>query len=79
MMKRNKTLAVSGERALRLSCEYLLEEIAVFSALSEQGWQVELYPGSELVVLVYIARGKCLNVPQGLIKRISVELKIAPG
>lgn len=79
MMKRNKTLAVSGERALRLSCEYLLEEIAVFSALSEQGWRVELYPGSELKVLVYIAQGKCPNVPQGLIKRISVELKIAPG
>ena len=56
-----------------------LEEIAVFSALSEQGWRVELYPGSELAVLVYIARGKCLNVPQGLTKRISVELKIAPG
>ena len=77
LMKRNETLAVSGEEALSLSCKYLLEEIAVFSALSEQGWQVELYPGSELGVLVYIARGKCLNVPQGLTKRISVELKIA--
>jgi len=79
LIKRNKTLVVSGEKALRLSCEYLLEEIAVFSALSEQGWRVELYPGSELGVLVYIARGKCLNVPHGLTKRISVELKIAPG
>jgi len=77
LMKRNKTLAVSQEEALGLSCKYLLEEIGVFSALSEQGWQVELYPGSELQVLVDIARGKYLNVPQGLTARVNVELKIA--
>ena len=79
LMKRNKTLAVSGEKALRLSCEYLLEEISVFSALSEQGWHVELYPGSELRVLVNVARGEYSNVPRGLTERFSVELKIAPG
>jgi len=77
LMKRNKTLAVSQQEALGLSCKYLLEEIGVFSALSEQGWQVELYPGSELQVLVEIARGEYLNVPQGLTKRVNVELKIA--
>jgi len=77
LMKRNKTLAVSRQEALALSCKYLLEEIGVFSALSEQGWQVELYPGSELQVLVEIASGKYLNIPQGLTKRVNVELKIA--
>ena len=76
LMKRNKSLAVSPQEALELSCKYLLEEIGVFSALSEQGWQVELYPGSELQVLVDIAMGKYLNVPQGLTKRINVELKV---
>jgi len=79
LMKRNKTLAVSQEEALGLSCKYLLEEIGVFSALSEQGWHVELYPGSELQVLVEIASGKYLNVPNGLTKRVNVELKIATG
>ena len=74
--KRNRTLAVQTEDAIKLSSEYLLEEIAVFSALSEQGWQVELYPGPELRVLVDVARGKYLTVPRGLKERISVELKI---
>ncbi|MHC4123563.1 MAG: tRNA-dependent cyclodipeptide synthase [Planctomycetota bacterium] len=75
-IKRNQTLAVQPGEALRLCCEYLLEEIAVFSALSEQGWRVELYPGSELSVLVDIASGKYLKVPKGLKERVSVELKI---
>ena len=74
--KRNGTLAVQTEDAIKLSSEYLLEEIAVFSALSEQGWQVELYPGPELRVLVDVARGRYLSVPKGLKERISVELRI---
>ena len=54
-----------------------LEESAVFSVLSEQGWPVELYPGSELNVLVDIACGRFLAVPRGLKERISVELKVS--
>ena len=77
LMKRNQTLAVGPKEALGLCCEYLLEEIAVFSALSEQGWRVELYPGSELSVLVEIASGKYSGVPKGLKERISVELKVS--
>ena len=74
--KRNQKFAVSPEEAAALSCEYLLEEIAVFSALSEQGWKVELYPGPELNVLIEIANGKYQNVPQGLRERVNVELHI---
>jgi len=74
--RRNRTIAVQMEDAIKFSTEYLLEEIAVFSALSEQGWQVELYPGPELRVLVDIAKGKYLGIPKGLKERINVELKI---
>ena len=77
--RKNQKLLVDTEKAIELCCQYLLEEISVFSSVSQRGWQVELYPGSELRVLVYIARGKYLNVPAGLTKRISVELKIAPN
>lgn len=73
---RGRGILVSEEEAIRLSCEYLLEEIAVFSALSEQGWKVELYPGSELQVLAEVAKGKYQDVPDGLKQRINVELKI---
>ena len=75
--KRNHSLVVEEEEAIELCCEYLLEEIAVFSALSEQGWRVELYPGSELHVLTEIAGGKYPEVPRGLKERISVELKVS--
>lgn len=72
--QRNRKLAVSQEEAIAVSCEYLLEEIAVFSALSSKGRHVELYPGSELEVLVEISSGKFSNIPQGLRNRINVEL-----
>ena len=74
---KNQKLLVDTEKAIELCCQYLLEEIGVFSALSQQGWRVELYPGSELHVLVEVAKGKYKAVPEGLKKRISVELKIS--
>jgi len=67
------------EEAIELSCRYLLEEITVFSALSDQGWKVELYPGPELRVLVDIAKGEYSRIPQGLKERVNVELRIAGG
>lgn len=74
--KHNKHLAADADVALRLCCRYILEEIAVFSMLSERGWGVELYPGSELRVLTEVAKGRYPNMPMGLKNRINVELKI---
>jgi len=74
--KHGRIPAIDTDQSLKLSCEYLIEEIAVFSALSERGWQVELYPGPELRVLTEIAKGKYSGIPTGLRQRISVELKI---
>ena len=75
--RRSQKLAVDMEEAIELCCQYLLEEIGVFSALSQQGWCVELYPGSELHALVEVAKEKYIAAPTGLKKRISVELKIS--
>ncbi len=76
LKKRHQNMAVDMEEAINLSCKYILEEVAVFSSLSEQGWTVELYPGSELRVLVEVANGKYPSVPKGLKTRVNVELKI---
>jgi tRNA-dependent cyclodipeptide synthase len=76
LKKRSKDIAVDDSEAIDLCCEYLLEEIAVFNMLSEKGWRVELYPGSELHVLAEIAKGRFPEVPVGLKNRINVELKI---
>ena len=70
-------MLVDTRQALELCCQYLLEEISVFSALSEQGWNVELYPGAELCVLAEIAKGEYSAVPKGLKERVNVELKIS--
>ena len=72
---RGRPLAVTTQQAIEGSCQYLLEEIAVFSALAEQGWTVELYPGPELEVLVEIAKGTFRDIPRGLKDRINVELR----
>jgi len=65
------------EKAIEISSQYLLEEIAVFSSLSEQGWKVELYPGPELTVLIDIAKGQYSDIPEGLKERVNVELRIS--
>ncbi len=76
-LKKNQKMLVDTAEALKLCCQYLLEEISVFSALSEQGWNVELYPGPELCVLAEVAKGKYSTMPKGLKERINVELKIS--
>jgi tRNA-dependent cyclodipeptide synthase len=75
--KHNQHLALEADAALQFCCRYIMEEVAVFSSLSEQGWTVELYPGSELRVLAEVAKGRYPRVPKGLKDRISVELKIS--
>ena len=77
--RRSEKPIVTTEEAIELCCRYLLEEITVFSALAEQGWEIELYPGPELGVLVDIAKGRYLRIPQGLTRRINVELAINPS
>jgi tRNA-dependent cyclodipeptide synthase len=74
--KRNLNIAVGMEEAIELSCEYILEEVAVFNLLSQRGWGVELYPGPELRVLAEVAKGLYPAVPVGLKTRVNVELKI---
>lgn len=75
--KHNLELAAPMEEAIRLSSQYILEEVAVFSVLSESGFTVELYPGPELRFLAEVARGEYPAVPTGLKNRVNVELKIA--
>lgn len=75
-MKNKKGPVVDKKTAIALSTQYLLEEIAVFSVLVENGWAVEVYPGAEIPVLVDIAAGKFPHIPPALKQRINVELRI---
>lgn len=75
-MKNKKGPVVDKKTAIALSTQYILEEIAVFSVLVENGWAVEVYPGPEIPVLVDIAAGKFPHIPPALKQRINVELRI---
>lgn len=75
-MKNKNAPVIDKKDAIALSTQYILEEIAVFSALVSDGWAVEVYPGSEIPVLVDISKGKFKAIPEALRHRINVELKI---
>jgi len=73
--KRNQPLKASSEESIEISSMYLLEEIAVFSALSEQGWNVELYRAGTACPCRNCKR-KLRRCPRRAEKRINVELSI---
>jgi len=75
-LKRANTFAVSKDEALWLSCRYLIEEIAIFTTICEKGYDVEVYPGPELPILIDIANGLFQDMPPSLLNRINIELKI---
>jgi len=60
----------------KYSLSYLIEEMAVFSNLIEEGWPVILYPGEQLPVLVEFARGDYSQTPEKLSNAVYVELKV---
>lgn len=55
----------SSERWQRLAHEYLLEEIALFACLAEDGWPVLVYPGS-IDSIVEVAEGRHPSLPAPL-------------
>jgi tRNA-dependent cyclodipeptide synthase len=75
-VERNTTLGEDYYRnSIEKSCIYLLEELAIFSCLSEQGHKAFIYPG-DLRVLTEIADGLHPGTPQALQDLSCVELKI---
>lgn len=61
--------------SIKKSCIYLLEELAVFACLSDQGGQVFIYPGA-LNILIEIAEGLYPDAPDALKKLVYIALKI---
>ena len=74
-MTRFDNVPMNEHKLIELSCNYILEEIGCFTWLANNGRRVDVYPGSELPVLVDVARGK-YAVPGPLRDRINVALKL---
>jgi tRNA-dependent cyclodipeptide synthase len=72
---RRKTYRQHSDKHLELSCQYLLEELAVICCLAQASPCTFVYPGS-LTILEEIAGGKHPSVPACLLQIDYVELKL---
>lgn len=69
-------LALSEAEAIDLAAAYLLEEIAIYGCLAEEGWLVDVYLGSELPSLQRFITGELSGTSAPLHKRVNVALRI---
>lgn len=69
-------LAISKESAIELAIFYLLEEVAIYGCLAEQGWLVDVYQGEELPTLAKIICGEIPGFEGPLTKRINISLRL---
>lgn len=66
---------ISDNKAIELSIKFILEECAVYNLLSLDGYNVDIYPGTYLPVLQDISEGKFPDAPEGLKRKINIEIK----
>lgn len=74
-VRRHEPGSDAHELDIEKCCTYLLEELAIFACLSEQGCDVFVYPGA-LRALTEIVEGLHPGAPQALKDLVCVELKI---
>jgi len=75
-VKNGNALKIEEEAAIMLSCEYLIEEMAVFDVLIARGYRVQVYPGNQLNILKQFARGDFCDIDTNLINGIYVDLTV---
>jgi len=68
-------LRIDEFEAINLSIFYLIQEIAVYLFLAEQGWFFEVYLGQEIPALVKIMTGKVPAAPAALKRRVNIGLQ----
>lgn len=76
LIARGERLYLTKEEAISQSKEYLLEEMAVFSVLIEQGYRVQVYPGTQLKILKDLANYKFPNIDTNLSQGIYIDLSV---
>jgi hypothetical protein len=74
--KKGMVFAVSRQQARALARAYILEELCVFMLLVQDGYRIEIYPGSEIDCLKKIAILKPKTLPSFFYERINVEIAL---
>lgn len=75
--ERKRAFSVSSAKAKGIAIEYLLDEVAIYASLAEDGWLVETYLGSELGTLARLIRGALPCVAPVLERRTHISLRPA--
>jgi tRNA-dependent cyclodipeptide synthase len=65
------------ESAIQLSVRYLLEEVATYNLLAQEGWLAETYQGGELYALAKFMRGDFPGLAPALEKRVHISLRVS--
>jgi tRNA-dependent cyclodipeptide synthase len=74
-----QTLRMTVPEATALARTYLLEEVALFGYLAQQGWPQDAYLGDELPTLARMIRGKVPAVIPELGSRLNIALQRRPA
>jgi len=62
------TVILDRNRAIELSTNFLIEEIAVFAMLAEEGWIYDTYPGRQLPIFELLSKRHYPEMPKPLYK-----------
>jgi tRNA-dependent cyclodipeptide synthase len=77
-LRRQIEIKTKYEVARELCRNYLFEELAIFEILSEEGFNVNIYPGNQLVIIKAIITGSLKNVSESLERIQAIEIKLRP-
>jgi tRNA-dependent cyclodipeptide synthase len=75
-INRGYHIFVKEDDAINKSKNYLLEEMAVFSNLVREGYQVQVYPGTQLMVLKELSDNKFPDINSPLKNGIYIDLTV---
>ncbi len=67
---------LSENLALEKSIQYILEEMAVFSLFIEDGYILQVYPGTTLTILKELANNKHTDIDTNLCNGVYIDLTI---
>lgn len=75
-INRGYQIHIPEDEAVKKSTDYILEELAVFAMLIDQGYSVQVYPGKQLKVLKDIANNHFPHFNTSLKNGIYIDLSI---
>ena len=71
------SLFINRDDAVKISAQYIIEELAGFSLLITLGYRIQVYPGSILEIIKDFVNGEFPEISTNLREGIFIELKLS--